>query len=349
MRTRRLKAHPDAPSGFYHCMSRVVDRQFIFGEAEKEHFANLMRRYAHFCGVRIITFCLMGNHFHLLIEVPKRPDSPPADDILLDRIRAIYPRALVQQIRTQLSDPSMQPPQKDFLRHQFWKRMGDLSQYLKELKQRFSQWHNLRHGRRGTLWEERFKSVLIGPDGSALTTVAAYIDLNPVRAGLVANPSAYRWSGYGQASAGRPEALAGYQVLAAVGAGSPPRPSQALRLYRTRLFDRAERRRVFPPARADFGSDGGSPESQAHKPWLPRDNPGLFTQLLHRIRYFSDGAAIGSRSFVESIALHHRSWLRKKRQTAPHPLSHFKNASLFSLRPLRIQATGQVNLSELPS
>ena len=45
MRTRRLKAHPDASSGFYHCMSRVVDRQFIFGDIEKEHFARLMRQY----------------------------------------------------------------------------------------------------------------------------------------------------------------------------------------------------------------------------------------------------------------------------------------------------------------
>ena len=79
MRTRRLKAHPDASSGFYHCMSRVVDRQFIFGDIEKEHFARLMRQYARFCGIQILTFCLMGNHFHLLIEVPKRPESPPND------------------------------------------------------------------------------------------------------------------------------------------------------------------------------------------------------------------------------------------------------------------------------
>ncbi|MEY3536543.1 MAG: hypothetical protein RLZZ582_2119, partial [Verrucomicrobiota bacterium] len=50
MRTRRLKAHPDASSGFYHCMSRVVDRQLIFGDVEKDHFARLMRQYAHFCG-----------------------------------------------------------------------------------------------------------------------------------------------------------------------------------------------------------------------------------------------------------------------------------------------------------
>ena len=104
MRTRRLKAHPDASSGFYHCMSRVVDRQFIFGEIEKEHFSRLMRQYARFCGIQILTFCLMGNHFHLLIEVSKRPESPPNDAKLLQRISTIYPPAHVEQIRRQLAD-----------------------------------------------------------------------------------------------------------------------------------------------------------------------------------------------------------------------------------------------------
>lgn len=245
MRTRRLKAHPDASSGFYHCMSRVVDRQFIFGDIEKEHFAALMRQYARFCGIQILTFCLMGNHFHLLIEVPKRPESPPNDAELLQRISAIYPPALVEQLRRQLTDTSLLSTQKDALRQRFWQRMGDLSQYLKELKQRFSQWHNLRQGRRGTLWEERFKSVLIGADGSALSTIAAYIDLNPVRAGLVADPARYRWSGYGQAMAGRPEALRGYQALAAVRDSLSLNPAQALKHYRAGLFDYAERRGVF--------------------------------------------------------------------------------------------------------
>jgi hypothetical protein len=61
---------------------------------------------------------------------------------------------------------------------------------------------------------------------------------------------------------------------------------------------------------------------------------------LHRIRYFSDGAVIGSRSFVESIALYHQNWLQRKRQPSAHPLSQFKNSTLFSLRPLRRAASG---------
>ena len=66
--------------------------------------------------------------------------------------------------------------------------MGDVSAFMKELKQRFSIWFNRSHKRFGTLWAERFKSVLIENAASALRTVAAYIDLNPVRAGLVEDP-----------------------------------------------------------------------------------------------------------------------------------------------------------------
>ena len=334
MRTRRLKAHPDASSGFYHCMSRVVDRQLVFGDIEKEHFASLMRQYARFCGIQILTFCLMGNHFHLLIEVPKRPDSPPNDAELLQRIGAIYPPVFVDEIRRQLANNSLLAIQKDALRQRFWKRMGDLSQYLKELKQRFSQWHNLRQGRRGTLWEERFKSVLIGADGSALSTIAAYIDLNPVRAGLVANPALYRWSGYGQAMAGRPEALSGYQALAMGRDSLRLNPAQALKHYRAGLFDYAERRGVFSSAHAR-NNITAKPSASARGPQKPHKDPGLIDPLLHRIRYFTDGAVIGSRSFVESIALHYQNWLQRKRQPSPHLVSDLEKSLIFSLRPLR--------------
>ena len=58
---------------------------------------------------------------------------------------------------------------------------------IKELKGRFAQWYNQRHDRYGVLWAERFKSVLL-EGGEALAAVAAYIELNPVRASLCADP-----------------------------------------------------------------------------------------------------------------------------------------------------------------
>jgi hypothetical protein len=73
---------------------------------------------------------------------------------------------------------------------------------LKELKLRVTFYMNKRLGRTGTLWEGRYKSVLVGDCAQALLTISAYIDLNPVRAGLVSNPGDYRWCGYAEAVAG---------------------------------------------------------------------------------------------------------------------------------------------------
>ncbi len=87
--------------------------------------------------------------------------------------------------------------------------MHDLSEFMKMLLQRFSSWFNRTHQRTGRLWEQRFKSVLV-EDGVAARTMAAYIDLNPVRAGICEDPADYRWSSYGEAVAGGKRARAGW-------------------------------------------------------------------------------------------------------------------------------------------
>jgi hypothetical protein len=68
MRFPRVKADGQ---GFYHCVSRVVEGRFIFqtsghGSVEAERFTELMRRLEAFSGIRVLTYVLMSNHFHLL-------------------------------------------------------------------------------------------------------------------------------------------------------------------------------------------------------------------------------------------------------------------------------------------
>ena len=70
MRRARLKAPVDHQLCYHHAISRIVDRRFIFGQIESEEFLRLMREYEAFCGVRVLTFCIMSNHFHILVEVP---------------------------------------------------------------------------------------------------------------------------------------------------------------------------------------------------------------------------------------------------------------------------------------
>jgi putative transposase len=70
---------------------------------------------------------------------------------------------------------------------------SNLSHAMRRLNQRYVGAFNRRHGRTGTLWESRFRSCLVQTDGYLLT-LYRYIDLNPVRAAIVATAEDYRWS-----------------------------------------------------------------------------------------------------------------------------------------------------------
>jgi hypothetical protein len=155
----------------------------------------------------------MGNHFHLLLEVPDKEAALVgwSEEDLVKRLGTLSPETHTRRV---LSDVKMWRENGNAegvakVAESVRARLFDLSAFMKEFKHRFSMWFNKRHGRKGALWEERFKSVLVegeggtSPDGlGGLLAVAAYIDLNPVRAGLVDDPKDYRWCSYAAAAAG---------------------------------------------------------------------------------------------------------------------------------------------------
>jgi len=85
MSRRLLRTHTES---FYHVISRTTDRQRTMREPEKRHFYNLMRRLEQFSGVQVVTYCLMENHFHLLVRVPQRDKQLP---LTLDRLLKLLP------------------------------------------------------------------------------------------------------------------------------------------------------------------------------------------------------------------------------------------------------------------
>ena len=99
MRRPRLKALPTTPRAHYHCLSRVVDRQRIMGPHEKEHFAALLRECEEFCEVRVLTFCLMSNHFHILLEVPRKPERLPTAEEILAKLSRLTGHQDVEGVR----------------------------------------------------------------------------------------------------------------------------------------------------------------------------------------------------------------------------------------------------------
>lgn len=223
MRMPRVKVERDA---YYHVTSRCALQEYLMGAKAKDMFVKMMRRAERFSGVHILTYCVMDNHFHILVKVPRRRDISEAT--LKERITILYGTEKADSIFARWKafanagdDESVQREQNAFR-----KRMYDLSEFGKTLKQRFSVWYCQNHKRKvgngtnaevgaiqGTMWQGRFHSVLVESSQKALTAVAAYIDMNPVRAKIVATAQAYKWSGFGAAKCGDIDAKAAHRIV----------------------------------------------------------------------------------------------------------------------------------------
>ncbi len=188
--------------------------------------------------------------------------------------------------------------------------MYDLSEFMKTLKQRFSFWYNKSYERDGPLWNGRFKSVLVESPAqherdfahNAITTMAAYIDLNPVRAGLVDDPKDYRWCGYGEAVAGKIKARDGIGLLLGF-----------MNNQRIDWRDAADRYRMHLYLEGT-GKKGFSAEETREV--LNRGGTLSRCELLRcQVRYFSDGFVFGSKSFVDDVFQTNRSYFGKKRKS----------------------------------
>jgi hypothetical protein len=300
-------------------MSRVVDRRFIFGDLEKEVFRDLMRRQARFSGISILTYACMSNHFHILLRVPRCCEI---DDRELERrLSAIHPPSKASGLIEEIREHECAGNQvlADELRARYHARMYDLAAFMKELKQRFSSWYNRRNQRRGTLWEERYKSVLVEGAGHPLLTMAAYIELNAVRAGICAEPAEYRFCGYGEAVAGQGEARDGLVELCR-SFGPCASWREASHQYRKLLIQPdhpTRKRRVQGVAE------------------LSRE------QVLRiRVRYLTDGAVLGSRRFVDDVFHRCRSRFSARRRDGARKMQGAAWGGLYVLRDLRSTVLG---------
>jgi len=86
----------------YHCISRVVGRGFVLEVDEREHFRMLMRMCEKFTGCRVLSYCLMSNHFHVLLEVPPMPEGGISNEELFRRLGVFYSEAQVAEIAKEM-------------------------------------------------------------------------------------------------------------------------------------------------------------------------------------------------------------------------------------------------------
>ncbi len=322
---RVILSSPIHPS-HYHCISRVVNREFVFGVHERDVFRKILRQVEAFSGVRVLTWTILSNHFHLLLEVPPRSAELPCDDEILRRCRELYPKHAMLALELEFENARRVGGRvHEQLREKYLRRMWDLGEFMKTLKQKFTLWFNRRHDRVGTLWESRFKSVVVEGSWQSLLKVAAYVDLNAVRAGLVDDPKDYRWCGYAEAVAGDARARRGLSAaLAQTKAGATWRDAGPR--YRMILFGIGEENSV----RA-----GLSREAVA-KVWREGGKLSLQQLLRCRVRYFTDGLAIGSSEFVERVFKAKRKAFSDGRATGARKLGGGDWDGLCGARALRV-------------
>jgi REP element-mobilizing transposase RayT len=300
MRPLRLLAPCDPQDGFpvlYHIASRVIEKQFIFNDRERAKFLKLAKDFAVFSGFELVSWCLMSNHFHLLVRVPVQDVEAISDEEMVDRLSRILNPKRLSNLVARLNGAPTSELRRPILAD-FRKRIGHLPSYVKAVKQEFTQWFNHKNQREGTLWEGRYHSTLIedtgggnpqetlNGSGEIARIVASYIDMNPVRANVEADPKDSDWSSYGAALRGDPTARRGLRILWGNLEGLPaqtdrdrsepsrnpaPREESYLDLHRRWIL----RRQAGGDAEENGASSESAQVTRAEIPEPPSRRPGI--------------------------------------------------------------------------
>ena len=337
---RRILGKGALESYTYHVMSRTCGGEVLFDDVEKEALRRLLWKMAEFSGVRLVTYCIMGNHFHALVEVPKREiwlerfAGDGGEERLYAHLRTLYSREFVGLLKQEME--GLRKLGMDTLAlaklESIKKRFCDLSIFVKEVKERYSRWFNKRHERKGTLWMDRYKSVMVEGKGEPLHTMAAYIDLNPVRAGMVEDPKDYRWCGYAEAVSGSRRAQRGLSKVTAKPVDGWEQSGGA-EAYRCLLFANgveirdAQNRKVMRR---------GVTADEARQVLKEKGKLSTAEMVRLRVRYFSDGLVLGSKEFVESVFTENREKFGPKRRDGARRVSE-SESPLYALRRLRVK------------
>ena len=312
----------------YHVMSRTCGGDALFGHEEKEAFRRIMRRMARFSGVKVLTYCVMNNHFHILARVPDREgflrrfddregeEAGAGEERLMGQLLILYSKAYVARVRQELKwmrEQGMEADAVKFL-EKYKRRFCDLSLFVKEVKERFSRWYNKKYDRRGTLWMDRFKSVLV-EDGEALRTMAAYIDLNPVRAGLVEDPRDYRWCGYAEALGGSRQARRGLCRIM-----GKPLDSWAENGSWYRCWLMIDGEEVLEDEARQIEARKGISSKKVQEELERGGELSYHQRLRSRIRYFTEGVALGGEAFVQGLFEDNREKFGPSRRVGAKPV-----------------------------
>ena len=291
----------------YHVMSRTALDGFPLKDVEKDFMLDLIKRFSSLYFTEILGFCLMGNHFHLLVKMI--PDHRFTDEEIQKRFEAHYG-----------DGREFTEGQIPYLRE----KLSSLSEFIREIKVGFARYYNRRHNRRGYFWGDRFKSVIVDK-GETLVNCLAYIDLNPLRAGLVERPEDYRWNslGYHLQTENKDQFLSTDFGLKEFNVKSE---KERIRRYRRYVYEAGAINRT-EKLQTKVIKDKVIAKERKKKFEISR-----IDRFRYRTRYFTDSGIIGSKEFVAEYYQRFKHLFHSKLEKKPKPVKGL--SGIYSLKRL---------------
>ena len=183
----------------HHITSRIAHKvRFLQDEDMRNDLIEIIRRASVFTGVKLLGWCIMINHFHILAFLSV-PEEVPEDEvirrygILKGKNAALKLQATLDKLRTEGESGEREASNSiEAIR----KRMHSVGSFMKIVKQWFSEEYNRRTGHKGTLWEGAYYDKIIPNERNAIAKCLGYIHLNPIRAAACPTYDGYIWSSY---------------------------------------------------------------------------------------------------------------------------------------------------------
>jgi len=291
----------------YHVMSRTALDGFPLMDVEKDFMLDLIKKFSSLYFTEILGFCLMGNHFHLLVKM--FPENRFTDEDIQKRFKMFYE-----------DSRAFAKGQIPYLRA----KLSSLSEFMREIKVGFARYYNRRHHRRGYFWGDRFKSVIV-EKGETLINCLAYIDLNPLRAGLVYRPEEYRWNslGYHVQTGNKDNFLSTDFGLKEFNVKSK---KERVRRYRRYVYEAGA---VNQPEKGKVKVIDGKVLEKERKREFELCRSDRFR---YRTRYFTDAGIIGSKKFVSANYQRFKHLFYSKHEKKPRPIKGLEG--MYSLKRL---------------
>jgi putative transposase len=182
---------------YYHCVSRCVRRAFLWGQDRhsgkdfshrKQWLVDRLAFLTEIFAIEVCAYAVMANHYHVVVRIDREQAEGWSDREVIERWQRLFSLPIL--VARSHAGQRLSEPERDVVKEliaQWRTRLHDLSWFMRCLNEDLARRANAEDDCTGRFWEGRFKSQAL-LDEAGLLTCMAYVDLNPIRAGIAQTP-----------------------------------------------------------------------------------------------------------------------------------------------------------------